>query len=112
MVNLPNRSQFGSIDPILSGSYHVEYFFGEAMYLMTAANDWQCASLVRDGRYYGVLGNLAGGGQAYYAGNIEIHENSLSQPIADGGAALNTGARPVCPVPAKSFLNSECEFPI
>jgi len=105
VVDLPVRSQFGSIAPILSSSYHVEHLFGEALYLKTAVWNHQCTHLENDGRYFGILGNIAGGGQAYYAGNIELHENTLDNPMSDGGAALTTSVRPICPVPSRSFLN-------
>lgn len=108
VLNLPSRSQFGTIDPVLASSYHVEHSFGEALHLVGGISGQQCDALVPDGRYHGILGNLASGGQVYYAGNIKLHENSLENPIVDGGAALMSGVKPICPVPSKSFLN--CKF--
>ncbi len=105
VLNLPSRSHFGTIDPVLASSYHVEHSFGEALYLTYTVSDHQCNSLVQDGRYHGILGNLAGGGQVYYAGNIELHENTLDSPMVNGGSALMTGVKPICPIPSKSFLN-------
>lgn len=107
VLNLPGRSDFGTVDPILTASYHVEYFFGEALYLKSPVSSHQCNSIVQDGRYFGILGNLAGGGQVYFAANIEFHENSLDQPIADGGGVLTKGPNAKCPVPAKSFMNGK-----
>ena len=107
VITLPGRSNFGTIDPVLASSYHVEHSFGEALYLMSTVSNQECNGLVQDGRYYGILGNLAGGGQVYYAGNIELHENSLESPMMDGGSALMTGVKPICPIPSKSFLNCE-----
>ena len=108
-VNLPSRTGFGTVDPVLASSYHVEHSFGEALYLLNTVSSNECNSLVPDGRYYGIIGNIAGGGQVYYAGNIELHENSLETPMVNGGSALMTGVRPICPIPAKSFVNCKYE---
>ena len=108
VLNLPSRAQFGTIDPILASSYHVEHSFGAALFLVDTVSGYQCQSLVPDGRYHGILGNLQSGEQVYYAGNIELHENSLDSPMVDGGSPLMTGVKPICPIPSKSFLN--CKF--
>eukprot|EP00586_Coscinodiscus_wailesii_P017163 CAMPEP_0172518280 /NCGR_PEP_ID=MMETSP1066-20121228/290722_1 /TAXON_ID=671091 /ORGANISM="Coscinodiscus wailesii, Strain CCMP2513" /LENGTH=2420 /DNA_ID=CAMNT_0013300633 /DNA_START=56 /DNA_END=7314 /DNA_ORIENTATION=- len=105
VLSLPSRSNFGTIDPILSSSYYDDHLFGESLYLMSTVSNHQCESLVKDGRYYGILGNIAGGGQVYYAGNIQFHENTLDRPMVKGGSALMTGVKPICPIPSKSFLN-------
>jgi len=107
VIDLPSRASFGTVAPILSSSYHVEHLFGEALYLMNGIWNHQCYSAGMDGRYYGVLGNIPGYGQVYYAGTIEVHENTLDNPMLAGGAALMSGVKPICPVPATSFLNGK-----
>ena len=106
-LNLPVRSGFGTIDPILASSYHVEHVFGEALYLKNGISGGQCNLVVKNGRYYGVLGNLGDGGQAYYDGNIQLHENTVENPIQ---ANVDVGIGAKCPVPAKTFVNGKLFF--
>ncbi len=117
-INLPNKSNnFGSIQPVSFQDTRID-FYGEAIYLKNdiSANG-RCSSIANDGIYPNLLGTFPNGAQVFYAGYLELDENTLENPLTDGGAAMISvkpgveGDQPVCPVTPKSFVNSEFSFP-
>ena len=112
-VSLPNKSNFGNIDPIIVLNRHYMEF-GELLYAKNTFNTAGCSALNDNGDYDNVLGTFPDGSQAWYAGHIQLDENTLSNPIADGGAAMmnlyitqydDWAQDPQCPVASKSFVN-------
>ena len=114
-VALPNKSSFGTIEPIaVQDAFYMLY--GEGLYLKNQLDNNDCSDIDDNGSYRNVLGTFPNGNQAYYAGHAELDENTLENPIADGGAAMMnvniTGyydyiSDPSCPIPLKSFLNGK-----
>ena len=114
-ISLPNKSNFGTIDPVAAqNSFYV--VFGEGLYLKNQLNNNDCSNIDDNGVYRNTLGSFPNGDQAYYAGHAELDENTLENPIVDGGAAMMrvniTGyydwdSDPQCPIPSKSFVNSK-----
>ena len=115
-VSLPNKSSFGTIEPVATQE-RFEVMFGEGLYLKNQLNNNDCSNIDDNGSYQNVLGTFPNGDQAYYAGHAELDENTLENPLVDGGAAMMklnniTGYDewnevPQCPIPLKSFVNSE-----
>lgn len=115
-VTLPNKSQFTPVSPV--SQQWVDIDFGEGLY---ANNDFTataagCSAISHNGNYTHVLGKFPDGSQAWYASYMQLDENTLDNPIADGGAAMmkveidayyydEWATTPVCPVPPKSFVN-------
>lgn len=126
-VSLPNGngSNFGNIEKILIQSQQEE-FFGDAYYLKTDVfTRAGCSDIPANGDYSNVLGTLTSGEQAWYAGHVVLDENTLDNPIADAGSAMNTildlqtgGSYDeqyqlsICPVASKSFMNGKHSFKI
>ena len=118
-ISLPTLSSgFGTIDEILIADYE-EIYFGLAHYLKNDVRNSDCKNVDPDGDYRYILGQLASGEQMWFGGHVELDENSLENPISDGGAAMTNimdlldlpisdnwklGA---CPVSTKSFMNSK-----
>ena len=121
-VTLPDLSDtnFGNIEKILSQEYAEEYF-GEAVYLKNDISTSSCSSIPADGSYGNILGTMASGEQAWYAGHLELDTNTVENPISDSGSAMmkiielqsgsNTAANEfiasACPVASKTFMNGE-----
>ena len=119
-ITLPDKSNFGSIEKNLLDQQEDEYY-GEAVYLKSDISLSGCSSIPANGDYSNILGTLTSGEQGWYAGHVELDENTIENPITDAGAAMATIAnlqglskesdlrRALCPVAAKSFLNSKFE---
>jgi hypothetical protein len=117
-VNFPISASFGMIEKILMPNQEEEYF-GEAVYLKSSISTGGCDSILANGSYDNILGTLTNGQQGWYAGHLELDENTLENPIADAGAAMmkivdllgvpsdSWRITELCPVASKSFLNSE-----
>jgi hypothetical protein len=110
-LSLPSRSNFGSIEPITFQDSR-DSFFGEALYLKSDISTNQCNNIDKDGWYSNILGTFPNGNQVWYGGHIQLDENTLENPIADGGVAMYSVSSfedndAVCPVASKSFVNSK-----
>ena len=115
-VELPNKSNFEEVDPIWQ-QYRIQSFYGEGLYAKKQIYTTGCADIGNDGVYRNILGTFPDGKQAWYEGHLQLDENTLTNPIADGGAAMmgvtltnveyEWDRYPLCPVPFKSFLNGE-----
>lgn len=114
-VDLPNQSSFGTINPIPAQNYF-DMYIGEGLYLKNELKNADCSAIDENGNYRNVIGTFPNGNQAYYAGHAILDENTVENPIADGGNAMmniditdyyNGEAYIHCPVAAKSFLNSK-----
>ncbi len=118
-VSLPNKSSFLTINPVAVQDYK-DRLYGEGLYLKNKMNNAGCSSISNDGRYQNVLGTFPNGQLAYYAGHAILDQNTVEDPIKDGGNAMmnvnitevyNDGYadEPRCPVAAKSFVNGEID---
>jgi len=114
-VSLPSVANFDVIQSILAHDDGNRKYGGgfSAKSKMTTAG---CADIPDDGVYRGILGTFNDGTQVWYSGHSQLDENTLQNPIADGGYAMKkvtvSGyeeyySEPVCPVPIKSFVNSK-----
>jgi hypothetical protein len=115
-VTLPSKSSFTTVDPVAiqDGAYRL---YGEGIYANSAFNTAGCSDIDDDGIYSYVLGTFSNGNQALYDGHAQLDNNTLENPIADGGAAMMSvtviayeereAMDPYCPVAVRSFLNSE-----
>lgn len=115
-ISLPNKDNFGIADPI-ARSETVDSFYGEGLYLKNELQNADCSSIDHDGNYKNILGTFPNGEQAYYGAFTQLEENTVENPIADGGAAMakvdityhwtDEDEKAYCPNVSKSFLNSK-----
>jgi hypothetical protein len=116
-ISLPNKSaNFGLVDPI-PPTYVNYQLNGEALYAKKKFSTAGCSDIDNDGLYWKIVGTFPDGTQAFYSGNGMLEENTLENPIADGGNGMYNvkipeyeegyPTDPECPVPFKSFLNSK-----
>ncbi len=114
-VTLPNKSNFGTIDPIYAQN-HGDIMFGSDLYAKSGFTTTGCSDITDDGAYRNVLGTFPDGSQVWYAGQVQLDENSLENPISDGGRAMlqvnlssaeEWASKPKCPVPNPNFVNSK-----
>lgn len=116
-VTLPIKSNFETVDAV-SAQLAYGLLYGEDLLAKTRFFTNGCSSIGNDGIYANVIGTFSDGSQAVYAAHAELDENTLSNPIADGGYAMMQADnslsltylwahKPYCPVAARSFVNSE-----
>ena len=122
-IELPGRFNLGTFEPITNPNYYEpRNVIGGALYLKEVVNNAVCDSIPRNGEYTEVIGNLAdGSGQVWYMNYIELDENTIENPIPDGGrTVMGTGDRSLmlgihnvgydgfyCPMATKNFKNSK-----
>ncbi len=120
-ISLPNKSDFGAIEPISSPN-DINTLFGEGLYAQSQFTNEGCSDIPEDGSYHrNVLGVFPDGSQAWYYGHAELDSNTLDYPIADAGDAMmnvnlswleeyyfeGRPIEPFCPIPFRSFVNSK-----
>ena len=115
-IQLPGRASMGVIEPITNPNYYEpRNVIGGALYLHDAVSSSVCDAIPRNGDYKGIIGNLAdGSGQVYYMSYIELDENTIENPIQDGGSTAFGGSADVslmdgfyCSSAAKNFKNGK-----
>ena len=103
-----------TVDPVPIQNFR-DILYGEGLYLKNKLNNADCSAIDTDGVYRNVLGTFPNGQQAYYAGHGVLFENTVEDPIADGGnLMINVNVtgygedfEPDCPVAPKNFLNGK-----
>ena len=112
-INLPDQSNFEVIPPIMATNSGSDRLISETLRMnvpggLFSANPTQCNAL--DGNYQFVIGKIVNGELVLYAGNGLIMENTIQNPLPDGGmAAVNDGGK-ICSNVARNFLNIESCF--
>ena len=111
IVNLPSRSNFGSIKPIRFQD-NIGEFYGQSLYSKNSISGGGCDEIPYGGIYSNTIGEFPNGDQVIYAGHLELDENTLENPISDGGALMNSlspvdDMNIICPVASKSFVNGK-----
>ena len=113
-INLPDISSFGTIEPTTNPNYYEpKNVIGGALYLKNTISDASCSQIVKNGDYKDVIGRLPDGKYLFYMNYIELDENSIQNPISNGGATVfGTSDRSLmndlyCPVVSKNFKNSK-----
>jgi uncharacterized protein (DUF1501 family)/uncharacterized protein (DUF1800 family) len=111
-IVLPNKSNFNTIDPIIGQAG--DRLFGGGLYAKNKLTTTGCSDITEDGNYDNIIGIFPNGDQVYYAAGVQLDNNTVENPIADGGnGMMNTNASKYedwasearCPVPFSSFLN-------
>ena len=119
-ITLPSKTTFTTINPVkVQERFYME--FGSGLSAKNKFSTAGCDNIQEDGKYQFILGTFPNGDQAMYNAHNYLDENSLDNPISDGGSTMmkmnTTGYDnddhmvPVCPVPLKSFLNSKYMSP-
>jgi len=103
-MSLPARANFDAIDPVLYGSYAPDFYGGAGIISKVSISDPLCDVLPTGDFGHNLIGTFPNGQQWYYDARILLDENTVENPIPDGGGA-NALAGTLCPNVPKTFLN-------
>jgi hypothetical protein len=113
VINLPDQSNFEVIPPISATNWGNPWWLIMETYRMNVAsglfatNPDQCKDL---NDFHFIVGRFPNGDAVLYSGIAKLMQNTIQDPIADGGLdAIRRGAK-LCSNTAKTFLNIESCF--
>lgn len=104
-ISLPAKSKFGTLDPQFITNGHAN-LAGTVKHLKNGmwSTNSQC-DLLGKGDFYNLVGVFPDGSLAYFNGNIDLHENTLENPLIQGGDYVEAGAE--CPNVAMNWQNAK-----
>ena len=106
-LSLPSTLSFQTIQPILLPNRQEEYA-GESIKMLSdlfASNPQQCNNFQR-GNYTNTFGIFSNGGYVRYMGFAKLEQNTLQNPVPDGGFQAKTDMSRWCHNAPATFLNS------
>jgi hypothetical protein len=113
VINLPDQSNFEVIPPISATRWqHPQWLIMETYRMNVAGglfttNPGECNDLED---YHFIVGRFPNGDAVLYSSIVKLMQNTIQDPIADGGLeAIRRGAK-LCSNTAKTFLNIESCF--
>ena len=106
-LSLPSSLSFQSIQPILLPERQ-ESYGGESLKLLSnlfLSNPQQCNNFQR-GNYTNTFGIFSNGGYARYLGFAKLEENTMQNPVPDGGLQAKNDLSYYCHNVPTTFQNS------
>jgi hypothetical protein len=110
VIDLPDQSNFEVIPPIVATNWGYNNWLVMEMYRMNVdgglfgATPEQCEDLED---YNLIVGRFPNGDAVLYSGIVKLMQNTIQDPIADGGLEAIARGAPLCSNTAKTFLNIE-----
>jgi len=98
-IQLPDRQYFQDVQPTAYDPYGQQFYLGAGIVSTVNFADPKCDTTTSG--YMNLIGVFSNGDQYYYDPRIVLEQNTVEQPIPDGGGTTGT----LCSNVAKNFLN-------